>query len=82
MKYIKEYKEFESDQKICDRCGKHSKVFSKSMYNNQLICLDCKKLENEGKVTGDDFRSLEDEAITSEMPIFPAAPMSQMIYNL
>jgi hypothetical protein len=31
----------------CKRCGQQSKVHIMSMFNEQMICIDCKKLETE-----------------------------------
>ena len=76
IKLFKEYRE----EKTCNRCGVTTDIISQSMFNNDEICLDCKKLENEGKVTADDLRDLKDSYVKTDRPVSPVASASQMVY--
>jgi hypothetical protein len=78
---IKLFREFR-EEKICNRCGVTTDITSQCQFNNDEICLQCKKLENEGKVTADDLRNLDDEQVKTDRPVLPVASASQMIYNL
>ena len=83
MKYLKEYNIFlRNIKKICDRCNNSTKILSQSMYNKQNICLDCKRLENEGNITADDLRDIEDDYFTTNMPMIPQTTKSQNIKYL
>jgi hypothetical protein len=46
-------------QKRCERCGKEDFCFIMSMYNTQMICLDCKEKE---KKRSDYNKAVEEEA--------------------
>ena len=48
---------------ICHRCGKHSGVHTMSMFNKQLICMDCAEQEeahpNYDKASQADLKAIQ-----------------------
>ena len=46
MKHLKTYESFEMNKSICDRCGEPTNgVTTMSMFNEDVICMDCKDKE-------------------------------------
>jgi hypothetical protein len=46
MKHLKTYESFEMNKSICDRCGEPTNgVTIMSMFNEDVICMTCKKEE-------------------------------------
>jgi hypothetical protein len=81
MKHLKKFNEsFESE--ICDRCQRSTRLLSPSLYNHDMLCVDCKKMELDGKIGLQDLINIQDLDVKTENPILPQASRSQMIYNL
>jgi hypothetical protein len=55
---------------ICDRCGKETRATIMSMYNTEMICLDCKKAE-EQRPDYEQARKAEAEAVQGGNFNFP-----------
>ena len=81
MKHLKNFNE-SFDENICDRCEKKTIHLAPSIYNDDLLCIDCKKMETSGKITLQDLIDIQDLPVKTENPVLPQASRSQMIYNL
>lgn len=49
---------------MCDRCGNEATVSTMSMFNTQMICMECKTRE-EQRPDYDDARKADEDAIRS-----------------